>query len=263
MDQALLSQKLEEMARKYSIASQTQVGFEPGAVTVRWDGGHCRFTYDFAQEPKQDGLENVPLLHWRQKRRYRELCNILSQELVKTPLAMRIHHIVPKDGFTRSLTDVLFMEADLAQWICGQEIDRVFASMDGSYLNGIFSTTGGIKVSAELGIVADGCEPVLLHEVIGKTGILSDVAVDTQTRQYPIYVFKGPETQVYDDIDDELYGLSQTECDAVRFILWALGGPERREQARQSAGRNQAVVAAVRKAAQSVAYTPVQGGPLA
>ena len=48
---------------------------------------------------------------------------------------------------------------------------------------------------------------MLLHEIVGKKGIASDVVVDTQTQQYPIYVFKGKEIQTYTDIDNELFGL--------------------------------------------------------
>lgn len=263
MEQTLLSEKLRELAEKYSIAGNVTVGFEPGAITVQCDKGNFRFYYDFSRSLPNDELTNVPLLHWRLKRRYLELRNVLLQELVKTTLAMRIHHIVPRDDFTASLRDVLFMETDLIQWISGDTVNKVFAAMDDAYMNGILSTAGGIKASTELGIVPDGSQPVLLHEIIAKTGILSDVVVDTQTQQYPIYVFNGPKTTVYTDIDNELYGLTQTECDATRFILWALRDSVHVMEAQDAARSILEVVEAADKSAKAIVYTPVEGGRLA
>ena len=77
----------------------------------------------------------------------------------------------------------------------------------------------------ELGFSPEGSEPVLLHEIVARTGIASDVVVDTQMQQYPIYLLKGKETEHYNEIDNELYGLDNTQADCIRFILGVLGDP--------------------------------------
>lgn len=260
MKQNLLSEKLKELAEKYSIANELKTEFEPGTIVVTSDAGQMRFYYDFSAMPPANGMINVPLLHWRSKRRYQEIKNLLEQKMVETPLAMRIHHLVAKDPFVASLQDILFMEADLVEWILNDSIDGMFASESATYMNGILSTKGGTKISAELGVIADGSEPVLLHELIAKTGIVSDVAVDTQTQQYPIYVFNGANTTVYTDIDYELYGLSQTECDVVRFILKVLETPALAALCEKAAEHLFDVMAAAHRSSQNTAYATVEGG---
>ena len=153
MEQALFAEKLRELALKYAVAADMDVAFEPRAVLVSCELGNFRFYYDFAAAPEKDGRQNAPLMHWRLRRRYMELRNALEQGMVKVPLAMRVHHIVSTDDLTASLEDVLFMEADLFEWICGDEINRVFAAVDGDYMNGILSTAGNVKASMELGLL--------------------------------------------------------------------------------------------------------------
>ena len=52
------------------------------------------------------------------------------------------------------------------------------------------------------------------------------MVVDTQMQQYPIYVIKGREIDHYNEIDNELYGLDNTQADCIRFILGVLANPE-------------------------------------
>ena len=103
---------LTELAAKYSVADNVQVELEEGAIKVSCDKGSYRFFYDFGKALPQDGFVNVPLYHWQLKRRYVELRNILDTEMVKNALAMRIHHIVSPDEFTRSLKDIIVFETN-------------------------------------------------------------------------------------------------------------------------------------------------------
>ena len=98
---------LIELAEKYAAASQLSVQLEDGAVTLECNKGKFRFFYDFNRQLPQDTFKNVPLFHWRQKRRYIELKGLVQRDMVGKALAMRIHHIVPPDAFTKSLRDVL------------------------------------------------------------------------------------------------------------------------------------------------------------
>lgn len=250
---------LKELAAKYSVSADMQVALEDGAVTVACDKGAYRFFYDFARSYPEDGFRNVPLYHWELKRRYVELRNIVDTGMVKTPLAMRIHHIVPKDAFTKSLKDIIVFEAGLAEFIIRQSITKVFADFSGeTYVNCIMSTDGNVKISMELGFSPDESEPVLLHEVVARTGIASDVAVDTQTQQYPIYVFKGRETLKYTDTDAELYDIDSTQADAIRYILWALTDTARIDAVCAHHTHNEKVFEAAVSAGINVRYTDVE-----
>lgn len=227
MDSKLFAGYLQEMAQKYSIAAGLTVAFEEGAVLVDCDKGAYRFFYHFGKEPAQDGRTNVPLLHWRNNRKYVEIRNVLAQSLVEKPLALRIHHVVAKDELTNTLADILAYEADLIAFVTGQKVDKIFADYSGERYVNCIASAGGIKASLEIGFLPQGSEPVLLHEVIAKTGIVSDVVVDTQVTQYPVSVFKGDKTETYNDIDFELYGLAVPLGHCVRFILAVLADTSR------------------------------------
>ncbi len=251
---------LKELAAKYSVAEDVSVELEDGAVKVTCNKGAFRFFYDFSKAPLKDECRNVPLYHWTLKRRYVEMRNMLDNKLVEKPLGMRIHHIVSHDEFTRSLKDIVTFEASLVEFITHKKINRVFADFFGDvYTNCIMSTDGNVKVSLELGFVPDGSEPVLLHEVVCRTGIASDVVVDTQTQQYPIYVFKGKERLVYTDIDNELYDMDNTQVDCVRFILWALTDTSRMDELEESYAHIEKIYEAALKSNESVSYTAVEG----
>lgn len=251
---------LKELAAKYSVADGVEVELEDGAVKVSCDKGKFRFFYDFSKPAKCDGCTNVPLYHWQLKRRYVEMRNMLDNGLVKTPLGMRIHHIVSRDEFTRELKDIVTFEANLVEFITHQKITKVFADFFGDvYTNCIMSTDGNVKVSLELGFVPDGSEPVLLHEVVCKNGIASDVVVDTQTQQYPIYVFKGKDTLIYKDIDDELYDMDNTQVDSIRFILWALTDTSRINALCSNYEHMEKIYEAALKANAGASYTDVEG----
>lgn len=251
---------LTELAEKYRAAADIAVCAEPGAVKVSCDKGNFRFFYDF-NVPMEDGeFISVPLFHWRQKRRYSELRGLVERKMVTPALAMRIQHIAPADGFAKSLKDLVVFEADLFEFVTGSRIDRVFADVAGDvYANCIMSTPNSLKASMELGFSPDGSEPVLLHEVVARTGIASDLPVDTQMTQYPIYVLKGARTDTYNEIDFELYGMDNTEADCIRFILWALTDMSRVDALRAQYGHLEKIYAAASASDKSLSYTFVEG----
>ena len=251
---------LKELALKYSVAANLDAEFEEGAIKITCNKGTYRFFYDFSGTVKQDECKNVPLFHWQLKRRYVELRNTLDNGLVKTPLGMRIHHIVPRDEFTTQLKDIITYEANLIEFTTHQKISRVFADFYGdTYVNCIMSTDGNMKASLELGFIPDNSEPVLLHEIVCKNGIASDVVVDTQVQQYPIYVFKGKETLIYKDIDNELYDIDNTQVDSIRFILWALSDTSRIDALCDNYMHTEKICVAAQKANETKLYTDVEG----
>lgn len=249
---------LIELAEKYAAASQLSVQLEDGAVTLECNKGKFRFFYDFNRQLPQDTFKNVPLFHWRQKRRYIELKGLVQRDMVGKALAMRIHHIVPPDAFTKSLRDVLLYECDLFQYICGGEIRRVFADFSADRYTNCIMSAGAMKASMELGLSAAGSESVLLHEVVGRKGIASDLPVDTQMQQYPIYLIKGNGTQTFNEIDFELYGMDNTQADMIRFILWALSDAERIDSLCRDYSRLDKIWQAAVKSSANLTYTFVE-----
>lgn len=251
--------KLRELAEKYNAAQKLCAELEDGAVTVRCDRGAFRFYYDFSMDLPKDEYAAVPLYHWQAQPKYIQLKGLLDRKMVTPALAMRIHHLVPHGEFTRSLKDIFVFETELLQFITGQQVNKVFADFSGEvYTNCIMSTNGNVKASMELGFLPDGSEPVLLHELVCRNGVASDLPVDIQTVQYPIYVFKGKETLKYNEIDFELYGMDNTQADCIRFILAVLKEPERVKALQESIDHIEKVYQAAEKASAELCYTSVE-----
>ncbi len=248
-----------ELAEKYDAAKLKETETEQGAVKLSCDKGKYRFFYDFSMKLPEDDYVNVPLYHWQAQPKYIQLRGLIDRHMVEPALAMRIHHMVPADEFTGTLKDIIVFEANLFEFITRSRLNRVFADFSGDrYTNCIMSGSNNVKASMELGFLPDGSEPVLLHEVVARTGIASDLPVDIQTVQYPIYVFKGKETTTYNEIDFELYGMRNVEADCIRFILWALSDKERIAQLQKDHLHIEKVYSAAEKASKTLSYTVVE-----
>ncbi len=151
-------------------------------------------------------------------------------------------------------------ETNLFEFITRASIKRVFADFSADvYTNCIMSSDNNVKASMELGFLPDGSESVLLHEVVARSGIASDLPVDVQTVLYPIYVFKGPETQTYNEIDFELYGMDNTQADCIRFIIWALSDTARVGELCQDWAHIAKVYEAAVASSEGLKYTFVEG----
>ena len=98
-----------------------------------------------------------------------------------------------------------------------------------------------------------------MHEVVARTGVASDLPVDTQMVQYPIYVLKGGETEVYNEIDFELYGMNNTQADCIRFMIWALSDINRIKTVCVDYQHVEKVYEATMISSKSLQYTPVEG----
>lgn len=252
--------KLLELSEKYRAAENLSVELEDGAVKLSCDKGSFRFFYDFSKSFADDGFKPVPLYHWQAQPKYIQLRGLIDRHMVEPALAMRIHHMVSHSAFALKLKDIVVFESNLFEFITRSTIDHVFADFSGEvYTNCIMSTTNNVKASMELGFLPDGSESVLLHEVVARTGIASDLPVDIQTVQYPIYVFKGEKTETYNEIDYELYGMNNTEADCIRFILWALSDISRVDELIKDYAHIEKVWDAAKKASATLSNTEVEG----
>lgn len=231
---------LIELAAKYDAARVT--GFEeiPGGYQVTCDKGVFPFVYD-AQKRPEDAL---PLMPWRIKRKFAEMNGLLKAGTVKKPLAIRVKNIRPEGPLGGGLLGVLIQELDICeQLLFGDRIVRVFAVPDEkhAYLNALCATEKGVKISLEIGLSPAAEGPVEMHEIVCRTGIITDVAVDTQTEQYPIYVYGKTGARTYTDTDYELYDMDETQRDCVRFLLRALADTEKLDGLRSDANRLRAL----------------------
>lgn len=250
-----LSSAIKDLAAKYQLAKIEKITSNPTGITIACDKGVFNFFSDFSGEMPQEGTA-VPLFPWRSERRYFEMRKNLSDGIVQDPVGMRIKHIAPS-GTT--LANLLVQEVDLAQWILGDRVNKVFASIADDYCNAIFSTEKGIKISAEIG-TAQTKTPILLHEIIAKTGVVMDTAVDTQIEHYPIYLYNNQGTTTYNDVDFELYGLSYHEIATVRFIASVLAEPEIIAELQQAYQQTRAVFESAEKSAKTLENLAVQEG---
>lgn len=249
MESINFNSAIKELAEKYQLARiETISGDSAGTITITCNKGVFNFFSDFCQEKIQRDGTDVPLFAWRSERRYFEMRKNLLDGIVQDPVGMRIKHIAPLE--TR-LANLLVQEIDIAQWILGERVERVFASSTDQYCNAIFSTDKGIKISAEIG-TAQTKTPILLHEIIAKTGVITDTAVDTQIEHYPIYLYNSQGTTTYNDVDFELYGLSYDEITKIRFIASVLAKPESVSSLQESYQHIEAVVRVVEKSATTI-----------
>lgn len=218
-----MGEALRELTAKYDVARVSGFAEIPGGYWVQCDKGEFSFIYD----AEKRGEADVPLLPWRSKRKFTEMAGILAAGTVKTPLAIRVKNIQKESPLGGGLLSVLLREIDVCeQLLAGDPIVRLFSVPDEkhAYVNCLCATAGGVKISMELGLSPALEGPVEMHEIVCRSGIISDVAVDTQTVQYPIYVYGRTGTAVLADTDFELYGMEETKRDCVRFMLHALAG---------------------------------------
>ncbi len=214
--------KIRELSEKYALAQVTDVKVgEKEVVLETKDQGKIVFSWNFEKGLKAD---EVPLYPWRARRGYQEMANLLKAGTVEVPLAIRVKNVQRAGKYTAGLKSVLLREIDLSeQLLCGDRMIRVFSDVSDKlpYMNALCATEKGIKISMELG-VTDTREPVELHEVVCRSGIITDTSADTQVRQYPIYLYKKDGEEVSIDTDYELYDFPEDDRDAVRFILKTL-----------------------------------------
>ena len=159
-----------------------------------------------------DGTE-VPLLSWRNERRFIELKNIVNNGTLVGVSVMRVARIIEKGS---DIYKALYRELDLVQYILQRSIKSIMVMENETVMNAIATTEDGVVCTIEISATLKAGEiPKDKHEIISQRGIACDVVVDAQLKQDSIYVF-GTENKKYTDVDFELYGLSVEEIAVVR-----------------------------------------------
>ncbi len=176
--------------------------------------------YDVKSSAKLlDGLtveidaKKLPILPWRNERRFVELKKLVSEGTIHGVSVMRTLRILPKGA---DVWRELYREFDLSQHILSTTMTEVFAVGDDTAVNVIAKTATGALCTLEIAAtLPPNAEVVDKHEIIASSGVACDRVADTQVPQNSIYVY-GKNTTAFTDVDAELFGLSIDECAIVR-----------------------------------------------
>lgn len=221
----VITQSMVRLFNKYHLQRIGKVSLEsfPGNISITIAGKEYEFFSNFSHQKhchkkkcKGSGsIIKIPIMSWRNERRYIEMKKLITTGIVRKPRGMKIKNIFGPD---KDWINEIIKEIDIGEWILNDRIAGVFAVAGDNYYNIILSTKRNIKISLEIGRVNID-DVVILHEIISEKGVISDMPVDTQINHYPVYVLKSHSTEVYTDIDFELPDLRYEDVAKVRFIF--------------------------------------------
>lgn len=182
----------------------------------------------------------LPLLPWRNERRFVELKRMVDEGTVEALSMCRFSCLT--DGQTMDLPAVLYREFDLAEWLAGSPIVSVSASIQaGRWANVILRVASGVVCGVEAGTTLPAGTAILdRHELIARRGVACDRLVDSQVPQSSVYTFTAAGTGQYTDVDAELFGPDADVVGLVRAAYELLlkpdgAGPLRAQHQRLSA----------------------------
>lgn len=169
------------------------------------------------QRPLSPAL--IPLLPWREERRFTELRTIVEKETVQNVSLLRFRCFSPAG--TESLKELLYREFDLCEWIGGGTVSNIFSTITrDSVANIILRLSNGVVASVEASILQPaGSARQDRHEVIASRGVACDRVVDSQVAQESIYLFQSDRSAVYTDTDAELFGFAPEAVTLIRAAL--------------------------------------------
>ncbi len=174
----------------------------------------------------------VPLFSWRKQRRFVELKQIVENQTITPVLMARFSCLA--DAGSLSLSDLLYREFDLLEWITGQSISRLYATSTACVTNVVARLADGTIASVEVATsLPSGKSIEDRHELVARRGIASDRVIDTQRRQESVCVWSGREEELFTDVDNELYGLDEEQVALVRSAYDALSDMESHDSLRR------------------------------
>ena len=211
---------LTNLFKRYNLGEISGVSLEDYSEKIYFKLANKAYEFisDFSKiiTLKNEGhVLTLPVMYWRNERKYIEMKNLLKEKQVHKPVGMKIKNI----SITDKIDNILIKELDIIEWILDDKIIAVYANgFKNRYFNIITSTKNNIKVSMEIGRVKNGSD-ISMHEIIAQKGVITDQPVDTQTSHYPVYVYTNNAAEIYNDIDFELYGLKYYDVARIRYVL--------------------------------------------
>lgn len=175
---------------------------------------------------EQDG--EIPLLPWRQERRFTEMHALKNSGRAGLPTVLRSQRLVERN---RPLAAELLRELDLCQWLMDSTVKSVCAFSGGTAWNIIVTLESQAVCTIELACALEGGQPMIdRHEINTRRGVICDRVVDTQLPQSSLYVFTSQGRQEFNDLDFELYGLMPEEVSLVREAFVVLRDSQQEER---------------------------------
>ena len=183
------------------------------------------------------GAAVLPLLPWRNERRFQELKRMVDGRTVESVSMCRFS--CSTDGQGMDLAAVLYREFDLAEWLIGAPIAAVAASIHaGRWANIVLRMKSDVVCGVEAAVTLPaGSMMIDRHELIARRGVACDRLVDSQTPQQSVYTFTADGVGQYTDTDAELFGLSIEAVTLVRAAYDALVQPDQADALRRQHGR--------------------------
>lgn len=161
------------------------------------------------------GYKDAPLLPWRYNRKFVELFKLIDSGTVEYPCMFRFCAI--GDAFRWTIRSLMYREFDLCEFLGNSPVVSVQAVLNKKAGSVIAKLENGIICSVEVGaLLKKGTMMNDRHEIIARRGVASDIVVDTQHPQSSIYTFTEEGEKEYKDVDNELYGLSETDVELAR-----------------------------------------------
>ncbi len=177
---------------------------------------------EYFQLKRPDG-KTVDLLPWRVERRFVELKKIIDGKTLEDVSTFRFATF-SSGGCNRK---ALARELDLAAWLSGSDICRLYAVGNEKACNVIFRLANGMSGCVECANgLPGGSAPMDRHEIIARRGVASDRLVDSQVPQDSIYVWSNDGKKTFTDVDTELFGLPNDAIWVVRAAFAVLQNPE-------------------------------------
>lgn len=158
----------------------------------------------------------IPLLPRRNERRFVEMKNLLTDGSVE---GISTYRAAYADKENADIYEIIAGEADLCEFLLGEEITQICAFGGEKSINILAKTLSGyvcsFEISTTLGV---DDEPIDKHEIIARKGVVCDIVVDTQVHQSSVYLY-GKNKNRFTDTDFELYGFEKDDIAIARQCL--------------------------------------------
>lgn len=166
-----------------------------------------------------------PLLPWQHERRFIELRNIVQQKTIEQVCMWRSRWLVPTG--TMSLQQAIYRELGVCQWVLDSIAVSILATVcQDRAANVIVLLDNDVTCGIEIGMAPAASQVTVdRHEAIARRGVASDQVVDSEVRPSSVYVLSDAGTTTFTDVDDELFGLDESQVSLVRNAFAVLQEP--------------------------------------
>lgn len=186
-----------------------------------------KYNYSQRGEIREDRLiasnKDTMLLPWRNQRKIKEMRAVIQGDYFAGLSVIKANVLAEK---TANLDGLIAREIDICEYLSGSDVCEVFALKNNKSVNVSLKLNSGVVVTIEINASVEKGDCTAKHEAIGKSGIVCDLAIDTQVCQDSIYLYTD-KNQKFTDTDFELYGLSAEDAATVRQAFLIVIGEDK------------------------------------